>query len=372
MALIFERMRAAVCVEIGQPLQVLDVSLDPPQADEVQVHVAAAGICHSDYSVITGVMPTRLPCVLGHEGAGVVEEVGPGVTHVRPGDRVVLSWVAQCGHCFYCQAGQPHLCALGGKINQNFRQPDGSTRLRHQGTELQAFSALGALAERVVAPARSVVKMPGDAPLQAAALLGCAVMTGFGAVMNTAEVAPGSAVAVFGVGGVGLNVVQASALAGAATVIAVDRSAARLEHARSLGATHTLDAAAPDVAGAIRALTAGRGADYAFDAAGRKDSMEAAYAVTRRGGTCVVIGIGSKKESVEVNAYFLPVLAKRLLGCWYGGADVHRDLPRLLEMSRAGRLKLDELVGRTYRLDEVNQAFSDLANGTAGRGLVVF
>ena len=357
---------------IGEPLQVLDVTLDPPRADEVQVRIAAAGVCHSDYSVMTGVMPTRFPCVLGHEGSGVVEEVGPGVTHVRPGDRVVLSWVAQCGSCFYCRAGQPHLCALGGKINQNFRQPDGTTRLRHQGVEMQAFSALGALAERVVAPARAVVKMPDDAPLTAAALLGCAVMTGFGAVINTAAVSPGSAVAVFGVGGVGLNVVQAAALAGAAVVIAVDMSAARREHALTLGATHTLDAALPDVAAAVRALTEGRGADYAFDAAGRKESVETAYAVTRRGGTCVVIGIGSKKENVEVNAYFLPVLAKRLLGCWYGGADVHRDLPRLLEMSRQGRLKLDELVGRTYTLDEVNQAFTDLAQGTAGRGLVVF
>jgi len=171
---------------------------------------------------------------------------------------------------------------------------------------------------------------------------------------------------------VGLNVVQASALAGAAVVIAVDMSPARLAHARTLGATHTLEASAPDVAGAIRGLTEGRGADYTFDAAGRKDSVETAYAATRRGGTCVVIGIGSKKENVEVNAYFLPVLAKRLLGCWYGGADVQRDLPRLLEMNRSGRLKLDELVGRTYALDDVNQAFEDLAQGTAGRGLVVF
>lgn len=366
------RVRAAICFEVGQPVRVEDVTLDPPQADEVQVRIAAAGVCHSDYSVVTGLMQTRLPCVLGHEGSGVVEEVGPGVEHLRPGDRVVLSWVAQCGRCFYCQSGQPHLCALGGKINQSFRMPDGSTRLHRNGQELQAFSALGALAERVVAPARAVVKMPDDAPLQTVALLGCAVMTGFGAVMNTAQVTPGSSVAVFGVGGVGLNVVQAAAMAGAEVVVAVDMSPARLDLARTLGATHTVDASTQEAAAALRALTEGRGADFTFDAAGRKESVETAYAATRRGGTCVVIGIGSKKESVEINAYFLPVLAKRLLGCWYGGADVHRDVPRLLEMHRAGRLKLDELVGRTYRLEEVDQAFTDLARGTAGRGLVVF
>jgi S-(hydroxymethyl)glutathione dehydrogenase/alcohol dehydrogenase len=329
-------------------------------------------VCHSDYSVVTGVMPTRLPCVLGHEGAGVVEEVGPGVEHVAPGDPVVLSWVAQCGRCFYCRAGQPHLCALGARINLHFRMPDGSTRVRHQGAELQCFSAVGALAEQVVAPARSVVRLPADVPLRHAALLGCAVMTGFGAVMNTAQVAPGSAVAVFGVGGVGLNVVQAAVLAGAAVVVAVDVKAATLERARRLGATHVVDASAADAPAAVRALTEGRGADYAFEAVGRVPSIESAYASIRRGGTCVVIGIGSKEESVAVNTYFLPVLGKRLLGCWYGSADVHRDVPRLLALYRSGQLELDELVGRTYALDEINEAFAGLSGGGLGRGLVVF
>jgi S-(hydroxymethyl)glutathione dehydrogenase/alcohol dehydrogenase len=365
-------VKAAVCFEAHAPVRVAEVSLDPPQADEVRVRIAAAGVCHSDYSVVTGVMPTRLPCVLGHEGAGVVEEVGPGVAHVRPGDRVVLSWVAQCGRCFYCRAGQPHLCALGGRINLNFRMPDGSTRLRHEGAELQAFSALGALAEQVVAPAPSVVRLPDDAPLAKAALLGCAVMTGFGAVMNTAQVAAGSAVAVFGAGGVGLNVMQAAAVAGAEVVVAVDVSAPRLALARTLGATHTIDASTHDAPAGIRELTQGRGADYAFEAVGRRQSIESALAATRRGGTCVVIGIGARDETVALSTYFLPVLGKRLLGCWYGGADVHRDLPRLLDLYRAGTLKLDELVGRTYGLDQVNNAFADMAAGVAGRGVVLF
>ena len=364
-------MKAAICFETGKPLRVEDVELDAPRADEVLVRIAAAGVCHSDYSVVTGVMPTRLPCVLGHEGAGIVEEVGAGVEHVRPGDPVLLSWVAQCGTCFYCRAGEPHLCAVGGRINQLFRMPDGSTRLRHQGVELQAFSALGAMAERVVAPARSVVKLAPDVPLQTAALVGCAVTTGVGAVLNTAQVRPGSVVAVFGVGGVGLNVLQGAVLAGALRVIAVDVSAPKLDLARAFGATHTVDASREDPAAVIRELSDGRGADYSFEAAGRKDSIEAAYAAVRRGGVCTVIGIGSRAESISLNAYFLPVLGKRLLGCWYGSADVQRDVPRLIDLYRAGRLKLDELVRRTYRLDEVNQAFADLAQGGTGRGLIV-
>lgn len=364
-------MRAAVCFDTAEPVRIVDVDLDPPRDGEVRVRIVAAGVCHSDYSVATGVMPTKLPCVLGHEGAGIVEEVGAGVGHVAPGDPVVLSWVAQCGECFYCRAGQPNLCAVGSAINMRFRMPDGSTRVHHQGRDLQAFSALGAMAEHVVAPARSVVKLPADAPLEKAALIGCAVLTGVGAVSNTARVPPGSSVAVFGVGGVGLNVLQGAVLAGAGPIIAVDLSPAKLEFARGFGATHTIDASQADPGKAIRELTEGRGADYTFEAIGRKRSIEQAYAATRKGGSCVVIGIGSRDENVDVNVYFLPVLEKRLIGCWYGGADVRRDLPHLLELYRAGRLKLDELVTRTYRLDEINQAFSDMA-GSLGRGLVVF
>jgi S-(hydroxymethyl)glutathione dehydrogenase / alcohol dehydrogenase len=364
-------MRAAVCFETNRPLRVEDVTLEGPRANEVLVRIAAAGVCHSDLSVVTGVMPARLPCVLGHEGAGVVEEVGPGVDGVRPGDRVVLSWVTQCGQCFYCKAGEPHLCSVGARINQHFRMPDGSTRLHHQGTELQSFSALGAMAERVVAPARAVVRVGPEVPLRTAALVGCAVTTGVGAVMNTAAVRPGSSVAVFGVGGVGLNVLQGAVLAGAERVIAVDVSAPKLELARAFGATDTVDAAANDAAAAVRELTSGRGADYAFEAAGRTESIEQAYAALRRGGTCVVIGIGGRGEEVALDAYLLPVMGKRLVGCWYGSADVRRDVPRLLELHQAGRLKLDELVRRTYTLEEVNQAFADLQTGGAGRGLVV-
>jgi S-(hydroxymethyl)glutathione dehydrogenase/alcohol dehydrogenase len=280
--------------------------------------------------------------------------------------------VLQCGTCFYCRAGQPHLCDVGARINARFRMPDGSTRLHHGGLGLQAFSGLGALAESVVAPAAAVVRLPEGTRLERAALVGCAVLTGVGAVRNTAAVTPGSRVAVFGCGGVGLNVIQGAVLAEAETIVAVDVVPRKLEFARAFGATHAVDASAQDPVAAIRDLTGGRGADYAFEAAGRKASVEQAYLATRRGGTCVVIGIGSKSESASVNLFFLPVLEKRLAGCWFGGTDVRRDLPRLLELHRAGRLKLDELVTGTYALEQVNQAFADLANGVNARGLVRF
>jgi S-(hydroxymethyl)glutathione dehydrogenase/alcohol dehydrogenase len=365
-------VKAAVCHTRGEPVQVEDIELDRPQQGEILVRLAASGVCHSDYSVLTGVMPMKLPCVLGHEGAGVVEEVGAAVSHVRPGDRVVLSWVTPCGSCFYCREGQPHLCDLGATINSHHRMPDGTSRLHKDGQDLQSFSAIGAMAERAVVPAGAAVKLPPDAPLEKAALIGCSVMTGVGAVWHTADVKAGSRVAVFGAGGVGLNAIQGAALVGAERIIAVDVHAHKLDLARAFGATHVVDASREDAAEAIRGLTEGRGADYAFEAIGSKKTIEQAYAAVRRGGTCVVIGIGPRTEFVELNVFMLPVLEKRLVGCWYGGARVHRDLPQLLAMYRAGKLKLDQLVTRTYGLEEVNQAFADMAHGENARGVITF
>jgi S-(hydroxymethyl)glutathione dehydrogenase/alcohol dehydrogenase len=365
-------MRAVVCRARNQPVAVEDVVLDPPGSAEVQVRLAATGVCHSDYSVITGVVPIKLPCILGHEGAGTVEEVGEGVTHVAPGDKVVLSWVTSCGECFYCKEGQPNLCDVGLRINTHHRMPDGSARAHKDGVDLQSFSALGAMAERTVVPAAAAVKLPADAPLEKAALIGCSVMTGVGAVLQTAAVRPGSRVAVFGAGGVGLNAVQGAVIAGAPQIVAVDVHPRKLELARLFGATQVVDASRDDPVAAIRELTEGRGVDYAFEAIGAKQTIEQAYAAVRRGGTCVVIGLGSRSESIELNVFQLPVLEKRLLGCWYGGAHVHRDLPRLLSLYREGKLKLDELVTRTYRLDEINQAFADMSNGVNARGVISF
>jgi S-(hydroxymethyl)glutathione dehydrogenase/alcohol dehydrogenase len=365
-------MFAAVCYALDQPVRIEDVEIDAPRRGEVLVRMAASGVCHSDYSVITGVMPAKLPCVLGHEGAGIVERLGEGVEHLKVGDRVMLAWVTPCGVCFYCRIGKPQLCDVGAKINATFRQPDGTTRMHRDGVDLQTFSGLGALAERIVAPANACVKLPDDAPLDKAALIGCSVMTGVGAVFNTAAVRPGSSVAVFGAGGVGLNVIQGAAIAQAERIIAVDVNPRKLEFASAFGATDVVDASARDPVAAIRELTEGRGADYTFEAIGRKESIEQAYAAVRKGGTCVVIGIGSRKESVSLNVFLIPVMEKRLFGCWYGGADVHRDALRLLSWYREGKLKLDELLTRTYSLQEVNQAFADMNAGVNARGIVVW
>jgi S-(hydroxymethyl)glutathione dehydrogenase/alcohol dehydrogenase len=223
-----------------------------------------------------------------------------------------------------------------------------------------------------VVPGPAAVKLPDDAPLEKAALIGCSVMTGVGAVWHTADVKAGSRVAVFGAGGVGLNAIQGAAIVGAERIVAVDLHARKLELARQFGATDVVDASREDPVAAIRELTGGRGADYAFEAIGGKKTIEQAYAAVRRGGTCVVIGIGPRTECVELDVFMLPVLEKRLLGCWYGGARVHRDLPRLLSLHKAGKLKLDELVTRTYRLEEVNQAFADMQSGMNARGVITF
>lgn len=364
-------MRAAVCHQLDQPLRVEEVTLDAPKPGEVLVRMAASGVCHSDLSVITGIMPARLPCVLGHEGAGTVERLGDSVEHLKEGDRVLLSWVTPCGLCYYCGIGNPHLCDVGARINSTHRTADGTTRVHRNGADLQAFCGLGTLSEMVVAPANACVKLPDDAPLDKAALIGCSVMTGVGAVVNTAKVRPGSRVAVFGAGGVGLNVIQGAAIAGAERIIAVDVTPRKLELATAFGATDVIDASGQDAVAVIREQTDGRGVDYAFEAIGRKESIEQAYAATRKGGTCVVIGIGSRKESVSLNVFFIPIMEKRLVGCWYGGADVHRDALRLLSLYRIGKLKLDELLTRTYPLEDVNQAFADLTAGLNARGLIV-
>lgn len=334
--------------------------------------MVASGVCYSDLSVITGLLPLPLPCVLGHEGAAIVEEVGEGVTHVAKGDSVVFSWVTTCGECFYCRIGKANLCDLGAKISTTNMMPDGSFRLRRDGKDLFTFCALGTMAESVIVPASAAVKVPPDTPLDKAALVGCAVMTGVGAVFNTAQVSPGSHVAVFGTGGVGLNAIQGASIAGAETVIAVDINPRKLEFAKTFGATHGIDASKDDPVGAIKEITDGRGADFTFEAIGRPESVEQAYASCRKAGTCVVIGLGKYTDSVKLNSFLLPLLEKKLVGSWYGGANPHRDIPRLLALYRAGKLKLDELVTRTYKLEEVNQAFDDMKNGLNARGVILY
>ncbi|MFI5078902.1 MAG: zinc-binding dehydrogenase, partial [Vicinamibacteria bacterium] len=247
---------------------------------------------------------------------------------------------------------------------------DGTTRFKVRGQDMPHW--VGSFAEATIVPETACVKIRKDAPLDKACLVGCGVMTGVGAVLNTAKVEEGATVAVFGAGGVGLNVIQGAALAGAERIIAVDMREEKLERARTFGATDGIDASQVDAVKALRELTAGRGVDYAFEVIGRKETIERALAATRRGGTCVVVGIADTRETVTLNAFGIPFFEKRLLGCWYGSADVHRDVPKLLDFYRQGRLKIDELVTRTYHLADVNEAFADMAAATTARGLIVF
>ena len=271
------KSRAAVLFEPGQPFEVCEIEVQAPQASEVLVEIAAAGVCHTDYSVRTGQLAAPLPAILGHEGAGVVSEVGDSVTSVQPGDHVIPLWRLACGDCEYCTASRPALCAAGTDIRASGRLEDGTSRFSFEGKEIKHFAGVSSFSNFTVIPEGAVLKIPKDLPLELAALMGCAVITGVGAVMNAAAVGSGSTVAVFGAGGVGVNVVQGAAMAGADMIIAVDRYDSRLDQARAFGATHCINAADGDTVEAIRSLTDGRGVDYAFEAAGLAITLQHAY-----------------------------------------------------------------------------------------------
>jgi len=360
-------MKALVALELNH-FCVEDVSIEPPRTGEVRVRMKAAGVCHSDLSVANGTVPMPLPMVLGHEGAGVVAEVGPGVTNVAVGDHVVLSFVPACGECFFCVRKEPHLCI---RCDPGGRMWDGTSRLRLRGQELGAMSQLGCLAEYAVVPAMSVMPIDRAIPFASAALVGCAVMTGVGAVFHTARVELASTVAVFGCGGVGLAVIQGAKLAGAKRIIAVDLADNKLEYARRFGATDCVNAAEDPVA-AVKALTGGWGVDHSFEVTGRPAVMEQAYAAARRGGSVCIIGVGRYTESMQLNALMLAGEGKRVLGCFYGNANFRVDMPNLLALYQAKRLDLDGLITRTYDLDEAPRAFADLEAGRNARGLVLF
>ncbi|HEY8762040.1 MAG TPA: Zn-dependent alcohol dehydrogenase [Candidatus Dormibacteraeota bacterium] len=364
-------MKAVVLYETKQPLRVEEVELDGPRQGEVLVRVAAAGVCHSDYHFMNGDLPITLPCVIGHEGAGIVEEVGAGVSAVAPGDHVVMLFRASCGRCAFCQRGTPALCAMAGQLRNTGRMLDGTSRFHRAGADLHHFLGVSCFAERTVVPEQGVVKIKPEVPLEVAALMGCAVMTGVGAVMNTARVEPGASVLVIGAGGVGLNVVMGAVLVGANQVIVADLLESKLELARSFGATHVINAREEDVVAAVRDVTGGDGADYAFEVIGNPRTMATAYQSVRRGGTAVAVGIPPFGSEMTINAGELVYQEKTLKGSYYGTSRPHADMPRLLDLFLAGRLPIDRLVSRSYPIEKVNEAYDALLAGEVARSVLL-
>ncbi|MFI4940153.1 MAG: zinc-binding dehydrogenase [Burkholderiales bacterium] len=367
----YQRARAVLCREIGKPVVVEEIDVELPRQGEVMIRLAACGVCHSDLSATNGTIPFPPPVVLGHEGAGVIAEIGAGVSEYAVGDHVLSSFVSMCGKCRYCQTGRPQLCDQAGKAAITL--PDGTVRTRDlAGNPLNVFSGCGVMAEYATLHIDNVVKIAADIPLDRAALIGCGVMTGVGAVINTAKVEPGSIAVVFGCGGVGLNAIQGCAIAGAAMIVAVDTSDAKLEMARTFGATHTVNAQAEEnLVKSVRKLTGG-GSDYAFECVGMGEIAAQAYGVLRKGGKAVVVGVAGPKDMTSIRTASLTFEEKTLTGSYFGSARPREDFPRLIGLYRAKRLKLDELITRTYAIDEAPQAFSDLAGGRNARGVIVF
>jgi len=359
-------MRAAVLETPNEPLTVGEVDVEDPRPGEVAVRVHACGVCHSDLSGVNGTFPMPLPVVLGHEAAGVVEAVGPGVTRLAVGDHVVLTPSPACGHCYWCVRGEHAICAdLIGLFTATF--PDGSTRLSRGGDIVYRGLNVGAFAETVITQEAGAIKIDEDVPLEVACVVGCAVQTGVGAVLNTAKVPEGATVLVMGLGGVGLSVVQGARLAAAARVIAVDPLAERRETALRLGATDVLDPTEADVVAAALDLT-GVGVDFAFEAAGKGALATACVNATRPGGTTVLVGAPGLDEHLDLGpAVIFGSSEKKLLGCILGSSHAPRDLPRYLDLWRAGRLDLEALITGTRPLEEINEAFADLTVGTGVR-----
>lgn len=365
------QMQAAVLTAPNTPFRIESVSLDEPKAGEVLVKIAASGVCRSDWRVAIGTAPKPMPIITGHEGAGIVEDVGKGVSRVQIGDPVTLTWAPICGKCFYCQRGKANLCAAYRPAIASGLLDDGGARIRWRGEPVYILAGLGSFAEYAVVREASCVPIRRDAPLEIAALVGCAVATGVGAAMYSAGVSPGESVAVFGAGGIGLNIIQGAQLCGAHPIIAIDASGAKIALAEQFGATHALPSDETTV-DQIRALTGGRGVDRAFEAVGIPELQERAFAATRPGGTLTLVGTAPDGSRTNLAGAIITRGEKVVRGCSYGSVNPQRDIPLLLDLYSAGRLKLEQLITRRYRLDQINQAYADLLSGKLARGIIVF
>ncbi len=360
-------MKAAVQFEVPGQLEIVDLAVDNPGPREVLIQVAASGLCHSDLHFLEGKYHTSLPCVLGHEAAGVVLAVGPDVTYLKPGDNVITCLSSFCGTCTYCVTGRPYLCNRQGLE----RSADEKPRLSFEGEKVHQFARLGAFAEQMLVHENSTVVVSKEMPLDKAALVGCAVTTGVGAVVNTARIPLGATVAVLGCGGIGLNAVQGAALAGAGKIIAIDKVAWKLDLARQYGATDTVDASEENAVEAVLALIPG-GVDFAFEAIGLKLAAEQAFQMLGKGGTAVIVGMIPEGQMIEINGELLMGDGKSLVGSNMGSNRFRVDIPKYVDAYLAGNLKLDELVSHTISLDEVNEGYAALNRGEVARSVIVF
>lgn len=360
--------RAAVLYEHDSPLVIEEVEVDPPQSGEVLVRMAASGVCHSDLHMLKGIHPAPLPAILGHEGAGVVEEVGPGVSNLSPGDHVILSWLPYCGHCRMCARGRPNVCE-NVAWSELGTMADGTVRFHRSGERIHHYIATSSFAELSVVPAQTAIHVDPSLPLTELSLMGCAVATGVGAVLNTARVRPGETVAVVGCGGVGLNCVQGAALVNAGTIVAVDAEPRKLELARELGATHTVDASKEPVVEAVKDLTGG-GVDHSFEAIGNPATIETAIQLVGRGGQAILIGMAPPEVRVPFDALNVTFEEISIRGCWYGSIRPPVDFPLLVELYRSGKLRLDSMIS-TCKLEEVNDAFQAMEAGEVARSVIV-
>lgn len=363
------RATAAVLYEVKKPVVIEEVELLEPRAHEVLVRWAANGVCHSDLHVITGDLPHPLPVVLGHEAAGVVERVGPGVETVKPGDHVCSSYIPSCGKCGYCIGGQPTMCALRDK--PRWFMLDGTTRFRKNGTSLHHFLQVAGYATHSVLMEESVIPIRKDAPLDVVCLVSCGVLAGAGPVFNRAKVPPGASVAVFGCGGVGLNTVQAARLVGAGKIIAVDVMAQKLAWAEEFGATHVVNAATEDPVARVQALSGTGGVDFAFEVVGTQATIEQALSSTHRGGTCVVVGVSPAGTRLSIDPGL--ILQQRVLtGSSFGGGHQRTDVPMLIDLYMSGKYKINELITRRVPLGDLNLAFDAMLKGEVKRSVVVY
>ena len=363
--------KAVLCRELNKPVVVESITFESPKRGEVMVRIGACGVCHSDLSATNGTIPMPPPLILGHEAAGEVIEVGEGVAGLAVGDKVVSNWIYMCGKCRFCLTGRPVLCPDQAKALTTL--PDGTLRTRDAaGKPVSIFSGCGVMAEYAVVSADNLIRIDPKVPLDRAALVGCAVTTGVGAVFNTARVEPGSTVAVFGCGGVGLNVIQGAAIAGAERILAIDTMEAKLEMAKKFGATDTLlIKPGQDATKDIKKLTGG-GPDYAFECVGAGALAEAAYKAIRRGGKAVIVGVARPTDAASLRTMGMVFEEKTIQGSYFGSCVPRVDFPRLLRLYMAGKLKLDELITRRYKIDEAPQAFADLESGKNARGVIMF